>query len=147
MANHEVTYKCQTCGLDYDARLHGAICPECQSVNSTPANRRRQGLKTLFHISDAALIGAGFVKSECFDRDLSDFDNVKVVTFAKEIVSNLRIEYCFYFYAENPAQFELKESTSQLILGDEDLLLKLNDFASTLRFTDTLIKTLKPVIK
>lgn len=144
MANHEITEICLGCGDEYDARLHHGICPTCQHPSAlfrvSKVNPSRQGL---FHIPDAALIGAGFTREEMYDSDLSPFTNVKVVTFGREIRRNLRVEVNFYYYANQPGVFELKESSVQLMLGDEDLPLNLCTLADIVRFIDTLIKTIK----
>ena len=143
MVNHEVTYKCNNCGLSYDARLYGAVCPECASINSTPARCVSKTGTPIFHISDAALLGAGFKREEeCFS-DLSTFNNTRVVTFTKAITKKTSIEVCFYYHAETPGAFEMLESTATLDVGDEDQALSITSLSDLILFIDRLTKTVK----
>lgn len=137
MANHEVIFKCKKCGANFDGRVHGFKCPDCQTIHPN-------SYTFSLPISHAALIGAGFVKEEYFDRDLSDFDNIRVEMYKKQLHPDIILEVCFYYHAETAGDFELKESSVQLQVGD-DAVIELNYTALSdiIKFCDTLIKAIK----
>lgn len=142
MANHEVNYKCVRCGNEYDARLHGVECPECQRINSTPVSCVRDGNNDLFYIAPCALLGCGFFVKTSFDSDQCDFDNLKIVTYTKPIAQGLRIEVVFFFEAKIKGIYELKESNVDLVVADGVLPLGVKSLHDIIRISDSLIKSI-----
>jgi hypothetical protein len=98
-----------------------------------------------FFIPREALKGAGFTYQELFDKDYSDFDNVLVITHAKEIVPGMALEITFGYNAENENEFEQISSTAELIMFEGSVHLNLTNLADIINFCDTITKTFKAV--
>lgn len=142
MANHEVIYKCHTCGNDFDARLYGAVCPHCSGVNATPASCVCEAKGDLFYILPCALLGCGFECQTSYDRDQTDFDNYKIDTYTKPIADGLKIEVVFFFEAKTKGLYELKESNVDLVVAKGVLPLGVKSLADIIRISDSLIKSI-----
>ena len=141
MANHEVTFTCKNCGLQFNARIYGAVCPKCQAISSTPTPKIKRAPDELFHIPDPALNGAGFTKSVLFDDDGDDKYRIEI--FSKPIAEGLAIEVTFGYWSVDKAPYQLIDSYVEIMIGYEGIKLAINNLADLLRLTDTLIKSIK----
>ena len=142
MANHEVTYKCVRCGNEYDARLHGAACPECKTPSSTPAYRRGPSTGALFHIPDAALVGAGFTKTTFNYSDGGGFSNIREEVFTRQLADGLALEVSFVYKKWDGITSELVATRVDLVVSQRLVPMKLSSLAEIIRFTDTMVKSI-----
>ena len=122
--------KCKRCGEVYDRRLRDT-CPQC---------RQREAYWNNFR---DILRGMGFKYTEYFDRDFSDFDNIKVVDYRKDLTHDCAMVYSEYHTADAPDEFELKEQTTELLVGDCSVQLLFNEVSDFLKVYAILNKYIK----
>lgn len=142
MANHEVTYRCVTCGVDYDARLHGGVCPECHTPNGTPASKRRGCTCELFHIPDAALAGAGFTKNTLHYSEGASINNIRDEVFTRQLAYGLTLEVAFVYRGWDGITSELVATRVDLLVAHSYIPLQLGSLAEIIRFADTMVKSI-----
>ena len=142
MANHEVTYKCVGCGNEYDALLHGAVCPECHTPAGTPASKRRGSVGELFHIPDAALAGAGFTQSTLHYSEGANTNNIREEAFTRQLADGLTLEVAFVYRAWNGITSELVATRVDLVVAHSYIPLQLGSLAEIIRFADTMVKSI-----
>lgn len=133
MANHEMNIKCDKCTNEYNARLH-YTCPRCGAP--FPVFRDMGS-------TDSILRRLGFKYTEYFDRDFNNYDNIKVVDFRKDLTHDCAIVYSEYHTADAPDEFELKEQTAELLVGDSSVQLLFNEVSDFLKVYTILNKYIK----
>jgi len=142
MANHELIDVCAKCGEEYDVRVKGLNCPTCHYPSVCYGEPKAKEIPLgLFHITNAAMVGAGFTLETDYDRDFTDFNNVKIETYTRQITKELKLEVCFGYRAKTRGEFDLKNSYVQLVVDDTCVELSLNSFAGIIKFCDFLIKS------
>jgi threonyl-tRNA synthetase len=138
MANHEVTEICVHCHQEYDVRLSNS-CPVCHRPSKLlRAHPEKCGLR---NTPQSALIAAGFSYEVDYDRDLSDFDNVKIETYTRKLTEELKVEVVFGYRAESSEAFKLLDNYVELVVDDTGVTLTISTFGDLLKFCDFLKKS------
>jgi DNA-directed RNA polymerase subunit RPC12/RpoP len=126
MANHEVNITCSHCSTEFDARLHGTQCPQCNKQYMFNPNKPNV-MSKLFHFSDAELKVLGYTIDGYYDRNspTDTYDTRYIKTCKKEINEDLSIEITFGYDLDEYSRHTLTDSQASLVVDGHEKPLKI----------------------